>query len=97
VRCRVLVPVPLAAVRRRLALPTCGRRVRSLLAPRQVADTSELHAKALVLRHVQHSVRLAAVQRHSAPSALVQDRPVLRLGPTRWVLALSDVPLVGLR
>jgi hypothetical protein len=96
-RCRVLVPVPLAAVRRCLALPTHDTRVCSLLAPRQAADTSELYAKALVLGHVQHSVRLAAVQRHSAPGALVQDRPVLRLGPTRRVLALSDVPLRGLR
>ncbi len=95
-RCRVLVPVLLAAVRRHLALPTRDTRVRSLLAPRQVADPSQLHAKALVLGHVQHSVRLAAVQRHSAPGALVQDRPVLRLGPTRRVLALSEVPLEGL-
>ena len=95
-RCRVLVPVLLAAVRRHLALPTRDTRVRSLLAPRQFANPSQLHAKALVLGHVQHRVRLAAVQRHSAPGALVQDRPVFRLGPARWVLALSDVPLRGL-
>jgi hypothetical protein len=96
VRQRVRRPVSLAAVRRRLALPTRDTRVSSLLAPREVADSGQLDAKALMLRHVQHSVRLVAVQRHSAPGALVQDRPVLRLGPTRRVLALSDVPLITL-
>jgi hypothetical protein len=50
-----------------------------------------------VLGHVQHGVRLAAVQRHSAPGTLVQRRPVLCLDLARRVLALSDFPLSGLR
>ena len=45
-------PVSLTAVRRHLALPTHDTRVRSLLAPWQAADTSQLHAKALVFGHM---------------------------------------------
>jgi hypothetical protein len=72
-------------------------RICSLLALREVADPSQLNAEALVLGHVQHSVRLAAVQRHSAPGTLVQHRSVLCLDRARMVLALSDLPLRGLR
>ncbi len=72
-------------------------RVCSLRALREVADPSQLDAEALVLGHVQHGVRLAAVQRHSAPGTLVQDRPVLGLDRARRVLALPDIPLSVLR
>ena len=92
-RRRVLRPVPLAAVRRHLAPATRDIYICSLLALRVVADPSQLFAKALVLGHVQHGVRLAAVQRHSAPGTLKQDRSVLRLDRARRVLALPDFPL----
>jgi hypothetical protein len=88
VRRRVCRPVPLAAVRRDLALTTLD--LRSLLTLCEVAGPSQLLAKALVLGPVLHGVVFAAVQRHSAPGALEQDRPVLRLDLTRRVLALSD-------
>jgi hypothetical protein len=52
VRRPVRRPVPLAAVRRHLAPATRDTRVCSLLAPQQVTDTSQLHAKALVFGHV---------------------------------------------
>jgi hypothetical protein len=83
VRRRVLRPVPLAAVRRHLAPAAPHVWICSLLARRVVADPSQLIAQALVLRPVQHGVRLAAVQRHSAPGTLVQHCPVLRLDRAR--------------
>jgi hypothetical protein len=94
---RVLVPVPLAAVRRRLAPTALDFDFRTLLAPRAVAESSQLFAKALVLGQVLYGVVLAAVQRRSAPGTLVQDRPVLRLDLAWRVLALSDFPLSILR
>jgi hypothetical protein len=97
VRRRVLRPVPLAAVRRHLAPATRDVYICSLLAPRVVADPSQLFAKTLVLGPVLHGVILAAVQRHSAPGTLTQDRPVLCLDPARRELALSDFPLYSLR
>ena len=92
-RRRVLRPVPLAAVRRHLAPATRDIYICSLLALRVVADARQLFAQALMLGHVQHGVRLAAVQRHSAPGTLKQDRSVLRLDRARRVLALPDFPL----
>jgi hypothetical protein len=68
-----------------------------LLAPRVVAEPSQLIAKALVLWPVQHGVVLAAVQRRSAPGTLDQGRAVLRLDLARRVLALSDCSLSVLR
>jgi hypothetical protein len=97
VRQRVFRPVPLAAVRCHLALATRDIYICSFLALRVVAEPSQFFAKALVLGHVQHGVRLAAVQRHSAPCTLMQGRPVLCLDRARWVLALSDFPLCRLR
>ena len=93
VRRRVLRPVLLAAVRRHLALPTQYIDICSFLATRVVADPSQLSAKALVIGHVLHGVRRAAVQRHSAPGTLKQDRPVLGLDRASRVLALPDFPL----
>jgi hypothetical protein len=95
VRRRVLRPVPLAAVHRHLALAALD--YSPFLAPRAVADLGQLFAKALVLGQVLHGVVLAAVQCHSAPGALTQDSPVLRLDLARRVLALSDFPQSVLR
>ena len=86
---------PRAAVQRHLALPALD--FSPLLASRAVADLHQLFAKALVLGQVLHGVVLAAVQRHSAPGSLTQDRSVLGLDQTRRVLALSDFPLPILR
>ena len=94
-RRQVLRSVPRATVQRHPALPTLD--LSPLLASRKVADLGQLFAKALVLGQVLHGVVLAAVQRHSAPGALTQDRPVLGLDQTRRVLALSDFPLSILR
>ena len=93
----VLLPVPLAAVRRHLAPSTQDVDICSFLATRPVADPSQLLAKALVLGHVLHGVRHAAVQRHSASGTLEQDRAVPRLDRARRVLALPDFPLFILR
>ena len=95
-RRRVLLPVPLAAVRRHLAPATCDSDFRTLLAPRAVAEPSQLFAKTLVLGPVLYGVVLAAVQRRSAPGTLEKGRPVLRLDLARRVLALSDFPLSSL-
>ena len=92
----MLRPVPLAAVRRHLAPATRDIYICSFLALRVVADPSQLFAQSLMLGHVQHGVRLAAVQRHSAPGTLKQDRSVLRLDRARRVLALPDFPLFSL-
>jgi hypothetical protein len=97
VRRQVLIPVPLAAVRRHLAPATLYIGFRKLLAPRAVAELSQLLAKALVLGPMQNGVVLAAVQRRSAPGTLTQGRPVLRLDLARRVLALSNFPLRSLR
>ena len=94
-RRQVLRPVPRAAVHRHLALPALD--FSPLLASRAVADLRQLFAKALVLGQVLHGVVLAAIQRHSAPAALTQDRPVFGPDQTRRVLALSDFPLTILR
>ena len=96
VRRQVLIPVPLAAVRRHLAPTTRDVDFCSLLAPRAVAEPSQLFAKALVLGPMQNGVVLAAVQRRSAPGTLEKGRPVLRLDLARRVLALSDFPLSSL-
>ena len=91
VRRRVLRHVPLAAVRRDLALSALD--VRPLLALWVVADPSQLVAKSLVLEPVHYGVGIAAVQRDPAPCTFVQGRAVLRLDLARRVLALSDVSL----
>ena len=95
VRRRVPRHVPLAAVRRDLALSALD--VRPLLAPWIVADPSQLVAESLVLEPVRYGVGLAAVQRDPAPCAFVQGRAVLRLDLARRVLALSDISLKILR
>ena len=87
----------LAAVRRHLAPPTRDIDICSFIALRIVADPSQLFAEALVIGHVLHGVRHAAVQGHSAPGTLQQDRPVLGLDRTRRVLALPDFSLKILR
>ena len=87
VRRRVLLPVPLAAVRRHLAPTTRDVDFCSLLASRAVAEPSQLFAKTLVLGPVLYGVVLAAVQRRSAPGTLEKGRPVLRLDLARRVLA----------
>ena len=94
-RRRVLRHVPLAAVRRDLALSALD--IRPLLALGVVAEPSQLVAEALVLEPVQHGVVLAAVQRDPAPCTFVQGRAVLRLDLARRVLALSDISLKILR
>ena len=94
-RRQVLRPVPRAAVQRHLTLPALD--FSPLLASRAVADLRQLFAKALVLGQVLHGVVLAAIQRHSAPGALTQDRPVLGLDLARRVLALPDFSLPILR
>jgi hypothetical protein len=73
VRRRVLRSVPLVTVRRHLALATRDIYICSSLAPRVVADTSQLFAKALVLGHVPHGVVLAAIYRHSAAGTLLES------------------------
>jgi hypothetical protein len=73
VRRRVLLPVPLAAVRRHFALPTSDIDVCSLLARRVVADPSQLLAQTLVLGHMLHGVVFAAVDRHPAPRTLCES------------------------
>ena len=94
-RRRVLRHVPLAAVRRHLALSALY--VRPLLARRVVTGPSQLVAESLVLEPVQYGVALAAVQRDPAPCTFVQGRAVLRLDLARRVLALSDISLKILR
>ena len=71
----------LAAVRRHLALSTHDINVCSFLAPRVVADTSQLLAQTLVLGIVLHGVVLAAVDGH----------------PTGWTLleSLAEVQVRG--
>ena len=91
------LPVLLAAVRRHLAPPTRDVDICSFLALRVVADPSQLFAKALVLGHVLHGVRHAAIQCHSTPGTLKQDGPVLGLDRASRVLALPDFPLFILR
>ena len=93
-RRRVLRHVPLAAVRRDLALSALD--VRPLLARWVVADPSQLVAKSLVLEPVHYGVGLAAVQRDPAPCTFVQGRAVLRLDLARRVLADPHVPLKSL-
>ena len=95
VRRRVPRHVPLAAVRRDLALSALD--VRPLHARWVVADPSQLVAESLVLEPVRYGVGLAAVQRDPAPCTFVQGRAVLRLDLARRVLALSDVSLKILR
>ena len=87
----VLRHVPLAAVRRDLALSTLY--MSPLLARRVVAGPSQLVAESLVLEPVHYGVGLAAVQRDPAPCTFVQGHAVLRLGLARRVLALSDISL----
>ena len=100
VRRRVLHPVPLAAVRRHLALATRDVNISSFLAPRVVADPSQLFAKTLVLGHVPHGVVLAAVQRHSAPGTLLESFAELQVRGARLarpVVASSGILLSSLR
>jgi hypothetical protein len=75
--------VPSAAVRRHLAPATPDVWICSLAARRVVAYPRQLVTEALVLRSVQHGVRFAAVQRHSAPGTFVEERPVPGLDRAR--------------
>ena len=99
-RRRVLRPVPLAAVRRHLALATRDVNICSFLAPRVVADPSQLFAKALVLGIVPHGVVLAAVQRHSAAGTLLESLAELQVNGARLahrIVASSGILLSSLR
>jgi hypothetical protein len=92
--------MPLAAVRRHLALATPDIYVCSLPARRIVADPSQLLAQTLVLGHVLYGVRLAAVDRHSAPGALRESTAGLQVRGfclAHWEIASSGVNLCGLR
>jgi hypothetical protein len=92
--------VPLAAVRRHLALATRNINICSFLAPRVVADPSQLFAKTLVLGIVPHGMVLAAVQRHSAAGTLLESFAKLEVRGARLarpVVASSGVLLTSLR
>jgi hypothetical protein len=94
----VLRPVPLAAVSRHLALAARDVNICSFLAPRVVADPSQLFAKALVLGIVPHGMVLAAEQRHSAPGTLLESFAELEVRGARLarpVVASSGVLLSG--
>jgi hypothetical protein len=100
VRRRVLRPVPLAAVRRHLALATRDINICSFLALRVVADPSQFFAKALVLGHVPHGVVLAAVHRRSAPGTLLKSFTELQVRGARLArrqVASSGILLKRLR
>jgi hypothetical protein len=93
VRRQVFLPVPLAAVRRHLALPARDSLVCTLLAALIVADPSQLLAQTFVLGHVLHGVVLAAVHRHSAPGALRESAADLQVRGAR--LARREVTSSG--
>ena len=99
VRRRVLRPVLPAAVRRHLALPTHDIDICSFLAPRVVADPSQLLAQTLVLGIVLHGVVLAAVDGHPAPGTLLESFAELEVRGARLarrVVALPGLPLCSL-
>jgi hypothetical protein len=90
----MLRPVSLAAVCRHLAPATPDIDVCSLLALWVVADPSQLLAQTLVLWIVLHRVRLAAVDRHSAPGTLSESAPDLQIGGTRLACCQLASPRV---
>ena len=90
----------LHAVRRHLALPTHDIDICPFLAPRVVADTSQLFAQTLVLGHVPHTVVLAAVYGCSAAGTLLEPFAELEVRGARLarrVVASSGLPLSSLR
>ena len=96
----VLLPVPPAAVRRHLALPTIDVDICPLLAARVVADPSQLLAQTLMLDIVPHGVVLATVDRHSARVALLEPFAELQVRGARLarrVVASSSLSLSSLR